>query len=227
MKPALFLFDIDGTLLHAKGSGRRAFDRALYEVFQVQGALENVSFAGATDLAVLDSVFHAHEIEFNTQNQLRFLEKYAEFLQEELSKKPPQPISGVHLFLESLKSRFPESHLGVVTGNFRTTATLKLSHAKLDHFFSDGGFGDDHRERVEIAKMAAVRFHHKLKVQCLPFLFGDTQSDMIAALANGFIPIGLATGFSTKSDLKHWGAQKIIEHYELGDLLSWIQERLV
>src|SRR5258708_10092232 len=45
----LVLFDIDGTLLLGKGSGRAATERAMREVFGTVGALAEYRFAGKTD----------------------------------------------------------------------------------------------------------------------------------------------------------------------------------
>jgi len=46
------LFDIDGTLVRFHGLGRRAMSRAMEEVWGLRGALEGISFAGATDSGV-------------------------------------------------------------------------------------------------------------------------------------------------------------------------------
>src|SRR5256885_2249938 len=45
----LVLFDIDGTLLRAAGSGRAATERAMQEVFGTVGKLADYRFSGKTD----------------------------------------------------------------------------------------------------------------------------------------------------------------------------------
>ena len=42
----LFLFDIDGTLITARGAGRRAFKRALERVFGTTGSHRHVRHVG-------------------------------------------------------------------------------------------------------------------------------------------------------------------------------------
>ena len=45
----LVLFDVDGTLLTASGAGRRALDRALWDVYGTAGPIDAYDFRGGTD----------------------------------------------------------------------------------------------------------------------------------------------------------------------------------
>ena len=45
----LLLFDIDGTLLHARGASRRAVVRTFEELFGTPGTASQVNMAGMTD----------------------------------------------------------------------------------------------------------------------------------------------------------------------------------
>ena len=45
----LVLFDIDGTLLSAQGAPRRAFHRALFDVYGTAGPIDGHTFDGKTD----------------------------------------------------------------------------------------------------------------------------------------------------------------------------------
>src|SRR5438874_12610821 len=45
----LFLFDIDGTLVTARGAGRAAFGRALQATYSTAGAVDTYDFRGKTD----------------------------------------------------------------------------------------------------------------------------------------------------------------------------------
>src|SRR5919106_3774414 len=56
----LFLFDVDGTLVTARGAGREAFNHALREVFGTVGPLEAVyDFRGKTDPRILHDLMSA------------------------------------------------------------------------------------------------------------------------------------------------------------------------
>ena len=45
----LLLWDIDGTLISSGGAGQRALQRALQDVFGIEGTLDDIDFAGRTD----------------------------------------------------------------------------------------------------------------------------------------------------------------------------------
>ena len=57
MSPRICLFDIDGTLLNSGGAGQTAMERALAEVFQVQGPHDDIPAAGRTDRAITQDLF--------------------------------------------------------------------------------------------------------------------------------------------------------------------------
>ena len=53
----VLFFDIDGTLLYAKGSGRKAFQDAFYETYKIPINIDHINFSGATDLGVINKLF--------------------------------------------------------------------------------------------------------------------------------------------------------------------------
>src|SRR3569623_228742 len=55
----LYLFDIDGTLLHAHGSGRGAFDAVMAEHHGVANASAGIRYGGKTDPALVEEIFQA------------------------------------------------------------------------------------------------------------------------------------------------------------------------
>jgi hypothetical protein len=48
----LLLWDIDGTILSAKGAGPKAFERATFNEFGEDIALSSINWPGATDYAI-------------------------------------------------------------------------------------------------------------------------------------------------------------------------------
>ena len=52
----VLFFDIDGTLLYAKGSGRKAFQDAFYETYKIPINIDHINFSGATDLGVINKL---------------------------------------------------------------------------------------------------------------------------------------------------------------------------
>ena len=55
----LFLFDIDGTLISARGLGRAALKTALERVFGTAGAIDEYDLRGKTDPRILHDVLGA------------------------------------------------------------------------------------------------------------------------------------------------------------------------
>src|SRR5258706_15975876 len=52
MKPTVFLFDIDGTLVDTGGAGRRAMVDAFVALYRHPNPFEGLSFGGMTDRAI-------------------------------------------------------------------------------------------------------------------------------------------------------------------------------
>ncbi len=188
-------FDIDGTLLHTPGAGRAAFAQAFAEAFGWEQGVEHINFYGATDLNVFRQICRERGVEPNAEMERAFFERLAPALETRLTARPPVLFQGVEKILERLSK---EWKLGVITGNIETTARAKLRHAGIDHYFSCGGFGCGHADRIEIAR-------HALEHAGLPeraVLIGDTPSDINAAKANGMTAIAVATGGFTAEELE-------------------------
>jgi len=94
--------------------------------------------------------------------------------------------------------------LGLLTGNFREAAYLKLQQYGLHHYFDFGGFGDLHTGRNEVAREALRRVHSRLGIDFDPgdiWVIGDTPADVECARAIGANAIAVATGIYTVEEL--------------------------
>ena len=60
MVDRLFLFDIDGTLLHPGGVGRAATHAAMLEIFGIVDGLDSHHFSGKTDWHTLTELLGKH-----------------------------------------------------------------------------------------------------------------------------------------------------------------------
>ena len=206
------LFDIDGTLLDMRGAGRKSFVRALKSVFGWDDDIRYINFAGNTDLNVLQQVMEAHGRALTDNDRRRFFERMPVDLAQTAGEAQLILYPGVRELLEKL-SADPRVVLGLVTGNVEACARIKLWQFDLHEHFVLGAFGDDHADRVEIARLAMRRVRDSLKpgqeIGAL-FLIGDTPFDIAAAKSIHAKSIAVATGKFTVDALEKAGADHVL-----------------
>lgn len=225
--PHLILFDIDGTLLDTHGFGREAFIRGLEQVTGNRDELSYISFAGNTDRNVLDQVMSERGLTFTEADIQRLFTGIANELKGLLQDTPAREVPGARHFLEKLSAA--DYIMGLVTGNIRDCAYLKLGSLGLDRFFEFGGFGNDYADRAQIARSAlseakALGYNVLDGNVCL---VGDTPYDVEAGVAVGLPVLGVASGSYDQNSLKEAGAQLVVKDLTPVDtLMEWIQETL-
>ncbi len=228
-------FDIDGTLLYARGSGREAFRQAFDEALGWEQSVEHINFYGATDLDVFRKICAERGETSTPQMEQAFFERLAPALDEQMKKNKVEVFPNIGKILQKVSKgwnavgtprlRFSNPwKLGIVTGNIEATAKLKLKHAGLLEYFDERGFGCgcDHEDRVEIARLAWGRAGKPERV----VLIGDTPSDINAAKANGMVSIAVATGGFDFQTLEKAGADYVFEDFTDEERLFSILENL-
>jgi phosphoglycolate phosphatase len=210
--------DIDGTLLYAKGSGRPAFVAAFFDVFGIEVQLDHINFAGATDIRVLNQLALENGVKLTSVSSALFFERLPVYLDENMTRCPPMVFPGVGIFLERVSKRWK---LGVVSGNIRDTAYLKLKHGGiLDYFTNVGGFGDDDGDRNKMAALALRRAGNPEG----SFLLGDTPSDIEAARMNGMVSVAVCNGQFSRAELEAEGPDLIVDSFEDAEHLFQVLE---
>ena len=95
--------------------------------------------------------------------------------------------------------------LGLLTGNIRLGAEIKLRHFNLWDVFQTGAFADDHEERDQIAAVARQRGSRILGTELRGdevVVIGDTPLDIRCARAIGAKALAVATGGAKLAELK-------------------------
>jgi len=199
----VLLFDIDGTLLNTGGAGQQAMERALATVFGVTRPTEGISAAGRTDRAITRDLFTYHGIERTDEVWDDFQQTYLDHLAEVLPALDGRVLPGVEALLESLAAR-DDVVLGLLTGNLASGAELKLRHYGLHHYFVGGGFGDDHHDRDDVARMARQVITEHLQSDIVDdrlWVIGDTPHDVRCGRAIRARVAAVATGSFTFDEL--------------------------
>src|SRR5215470_15469598 len=136
----LVLFDIDGTLIHTDSAGIKAFARVFQNNFNIPRATDGVHFAGRTDTSLAREIFSLHRLEHSKENLNLFFEQYAFWLAHLLTGANGGIFPGVWRFIYELQSLPEPPVLGLLTGNIRLGAEIKLRHFNLWDFFTTGAF---------------------------------------------------------------------------------------
>lgn len=195
----LALFDIDGTLLSAAGSGRRAIHAALREYFGGVGP-DDYWFDGKTDPQIVHDLMRAdgHADAVIADRLPRVMERYVERLTVELAdpRYRPTVYAGVMALLDALGER-DDVVLGLLTGNVQPGAMAKLRAVGLDpDRFVVGAFGSDHPVRGELPAIAVARARD-LGIDVVGpaiVVIGDTPADVACGRGVGARAIAVATG---------------------------------
>jgi phosphoglycolate phosphatase len=214
----LVLFDIDGTLVHTGGAGIKAFARVFSHEFNAHDGVEKMKFAGRTDTNLVREFFGLHNIAPTPENFSRFFELYVHQLEHILTVSEKSVCPGVREMIAHLRELPQPPMIGLLTGNIRLGAEIKLRHLNLWDEFEMGGFADDHEERDQIAEAARQRasrlLGHNLRGKEV-VVIGDTPHDIRCGRAIGARVLAVATGGATLDELKHhapdWAVNDLTE----------------
>ncbi len=202
----LFLFDIDGTILHTHGSGRRAVAYAVERVVGRPLSTEPISFSGKTDpLIFLELIDHYGLATNGDAHALAdaMLAHYREKMRETLPTSKTTLLSGVADLLDTLAGR-DDAHLALLTGNVEDLAFLKLEQVGVHHHFSYGAFGSDSHHRPDLPAIAAARAREQTGHTFVGHdivIIGDTEHDIRCGHGVGAFSVAVCTGHFDRAAL--------------------------
>lgn len=207
----LVLFDIDGTLLHTHGAGRRAIRQALMDELGTTDPPDGFRFDGKTDPQIIMELMTAagHPKANDPASIDGVCNRYADFLSDELRSNElrVEVLRGVVELLDQLSSS--EHIVGLLTGNIERGAMLKLQSAGLDPaIFIVGAFGSDSPERKDLPQVASDRAAPLMGEPPQGHdvvIIGDTPADVACGGDFGARAIAVATGSYTREELEAAG----------------------
>ena len=203
MMPAV-LFDVDGTLVKGQGAGRMALSRGLEQVLGVpaERALDvtaRIDYRGSTDQKILAQIFALLELS-DEESRTSVMEAYVGHLPACIEESGMALLPGAGELVDRLRAS--GVRVGLLTGNVRAAARLKVAPFGLAGLAdAPGGFGDDARERAEIARIARDRLAHSGGPPRPLVVVGDTEWDVSAARAVGAAAVAVETGWTGREEL--------------------------
>lgn len=227
----LVLFDIDATLISTGGVGMRAMVEAAREVWGQDLDAEGVEFAGRLDpLIIRDLALRARNgVDAGHLDAVRHA--YSRHLERHLSNGAAgRALPGV-VDLVARLSREDRVCIGLLTGNFEMTGSLKLRACGIDPAaFTIAAWGDDSRQnppsRTHLPPVAVERYvrkHGRRLTAREVVVIGDTPHDAACALAHGHRCLGVATGKFTEADLARCGFDRVVRDLsDTDDVFRWL-----
>ena len=221
----LLLFDIDGTLVRTAGAGKHSMDTAFQDVYGVSNGFEDIPMMGRTDPAILREALENHGIVPDGADTERFRTLYFQTLESEIRRprEGKRACTGIPDLMEALHAR-SDVLLGLLTGNWRRSAMMKLHYFNLDTYFRLGAFADDSENRNNLVPVAVDRAGPLLQNELTPedvFVIGDTPLDVACARPHGARTVAVATGFHSRKELETSGADFVFS--DLGDTKAVVE----
>lgn len=221
--PTVFLFDIDGTILDARGAGRRAMQAGFESICPGCGsAMEAVRFSGMTDPGIARAALtNAGQPADEAQIQ-RVVRAYLERVELELRSIPPTVYEGAQVAIDLAHAQ-PRAAVGLGTGNHVDGARHKLAPVGLWDSFSFGGFGSDAEIRSDMLAVGRDRGLAQLgTAEARVIIIGDTPRDVEAAAAIGALCLAVTTGSHDAESLREAGADRVVDRLDRPEALEFL-----
>ena len=211
----LLLFDIDNTLLQDNKAHMSIFNQMFKKVYNINADIEKINHHGLTDKYLIHLILKNYNIDNGIINQK--IDDAIKFMiinyKSYLIKYPVSIIPGVEKFLAKMGNKHK---LGIVSGNLKEIAKIKLQSVDLWKYFYGGGFGDDAFERYKLVKIAISRAEKIFNTKFLKreiILFGDTIHDITAAKKVNILAVGIEKGIYSKKSLIEAGADFVFQDF--------------
>ena len=152
----LVIFDIDGTLAHTTGVDDACFAKAIFDVFSIR--LENTDWSGFPHVTDTGMAHEIYKMQFGVAPSEELVEqlrvRFVELIDEEMKSRPGlfNEVKGARDIFAELCGREGYA-VGIATGGWRATASIKLDAIKIDHRNVPFYTTDDHYCRRNITEL--------------------------------------------------------------------------
>lgn len=228
----LILFDIDMTLLETDHIGIELLEDAGRALFTDTFTAEGISFGGCLDPVIIHQMLINNRQQSTPDNIRALREHYHAGLDRTASQRSiARALDGAHELVNATRAHSEIDAIGVLTGNYPETGTIKLRSAGFnpDHFVINAwGDASPHAEplRSHLPPVAIEQYRAAKARDIDPeqvVIIGDTVHDVTCALANDCRALAVATGHATRQELEDAGAHLVVDDLtRTQELLDWI-----
>ncbi|HRP62106.1 MAG TPA: HAD family hydrolase [Phycisphaerales bacterium] len=223
----LILFDIDGTMLVTERAGIHAMRDAGRELFHPDFTVDGVEFSGRLDPVIYRDLAALNAIDDAEARHDEFRAAYGRHLGRLLGAGPvARALPGVAALIDRLRLH-ENITLGLLTGNYPETGTLKITRAGFDpSAFVVHAWGVDGATRRHLPRVAVERYTQLRGVGLPPesvIVIGDTPHDVDCARAHACRSLAVATGLFSVDELLACGADHAVQDLsETEAVLGWL-----
>lgn len=217
----VLLFDIDGTLIRSGGAGKAAMEAGLRTAFGVPVVRDQVPYSGRTDFGIARELLTLHGVEPTDDHVHQLHRAYLGHLPAMLKRRGGEVLPGIEA---ALRGERQGAVVGLLTGNIRAGAEVKLRHFGLWDHFPFGGFADGLDDRDDVARRALAEAERHVGRPIDPadvWVIGDTPLDVKCARAIGAKAVVVQTGWHHRDELVACGPDHLLPDFtHAGELLS-------
>jgi phosphoglycolate phosphatase len=183
---------------------------------------DSYNYSGRTDWQIVDQLLDQGKIDYprNFESLSIIFVEFAQELEKEIKNGlKPHVYEGVFDLIQTLHNN-NKCSLGLLTGNIAEGARIKLQAAKLFDYFPIGAFGDDAKNRNDLAEVAINRAqeYHNIEINKNDtWIIGDSIHDVRCAQANDLRCLAVCTGFTSRLELEKENPEFIVDNFENTD----------
>jgi phosphoglycolate phosphatase len=209
----LVLWDVDHTLIENAGVSKAIY-AAAFRALTGRFPARTPATGGRTDPAIMTGLFEASGVPEPPWDRVRRALAEAGAEHRGQLRDAGHVLPGALPALAGLARRAGVVQ-GILTGNIRENAAVKLATFALDRWvdLDVAGYGSDHDLRPKLVAIAQERAQHK---HAIPFdstntvIVGDTPRDVEAGRIGGARVVAVASGINSEAELREAGAHVVL-----------------
>jgi len=233
----LILFDIDMTLLTSNHIGITCLRDAGRSLFNPDFTIETITFGGCLDPVIIAQMLTLNNVESTQSNVDQMRSTYHQLLADRASiETVADALPGAHDLVNAAANHESKPTLGLLTGNYPETGTIKIKAAGFDpDLFTINAWGDssphDNPIRAHLPLVAIEHYRQTKGIALDPqsvIVIGDTIHDVTCAKDTGCRSLAVATGHDDSGTLLQAGADLVVDDLTKTEgLLEWIMNKQV